>query len=443
MARDYNADYDAFPNWEDYHDKLKSEGMSDSQIVSNLKGTKWDTPGSRYAEWAKPINDTLEARTPEAEQLIKAQTREQFADDNDAYRNALAQKGVTPGNSTGKVRSIQQAYYDGNIDKGTRDYMMADAIAKFARNTGRDIGNIGAQYTGGAINNNYEEADWNKRNDELFKQQTSAEAGTIANSDKAMERRQKEANLTGKEFENEKANRSLNFSRELQAQAKAAYDKGDKQLGNVLSYMASKGATSLSVDELIALMGKEAVSPEVDKTKAEADFDANVGNEYPLEQFQKEYPGLTEDDYNNVLKLMKENPGDAGKAAKDYANKRIKEVKAANKAKAAEEKAAKKQQEKEAAAAKVKSGYQNSYNNMIRNYQEAGDKNPLQQAYADYSSGRNPFDRNSFINDVDTGAIEKRAQQAFANAGKDWKNPNGTPSDDYKATVLKYLLESM
>lgn len=371
---------------------------------------------------------------------LQKSLREQYSDDNDAYKAALASNNITPGDSTGKVRSIQQAYYDGNIDKGSRDYMMADAIAKFARNTGRDIGNIGAQYTGGAINNNYEEADWNKRNDELFKQQTSAEAGTIANSDKAIERRQQEANLTGQNLSNEKANRSLNFSRQLQAQAKAAYDKNDNQLGNILSYMASKGATSLSVDELMALMGKEALSPEVDKAKAETEFDANVRNEYPFEQFQKEYPGLTEDDYNNVLKLMKENAGDAGKAAKDYANKRMKENKTAEKAKAKEEKALKKQQAKEEQAAKVKSGYKNSYNNMLSDY-GAGNKGPLSQAWANYASGRNPFDRNSFINNVDKSAIEKRAQQAFANVGKDWKNPDGTPSDDYKATVLNYLLE--
>ena len=364
------------------------------------------------------------------EELQKS-LRDQYSDDNKAYKAALASNGITPGNSTGKIRSIQQAYYDGNIDKGSRDYMMADAIAKFARNTGRDIGNIGAQYTGGAINNNYEEADWNKRNDELFKQQTSAEAGTIANSDKDIERKQQNANLAGKDLENEKADRSLNFSRKLQEQAKDAYDKGDKQLGNILSYMASKGATSLSSDELVALMGKEFLSPEVDKTQAEAYFDDNIGKVYTFEQFQKDYPGLSEDDYNKGLELMKANKGDGGKAALDYINERL-----------AEEKAKKKQQEKEEKAAKIKSGYQNVYDNIIRNYR-ANDHSGLDQAWSNYASGRNPFDRNSFINNIDKGAIENRAKQAFANVGKDWKNPNGTPSDDYKATVLQYILGSL
>lgn len=453
MARDYNADYDAFPTWGEYRKKLNEEGMSDDQIESALSGTRWNTPGSKYAEWAhgrKATRDTLESRAPEAEQLIKAQTREQFANDNDSYRNALASKGVNPGNSTGKVRSIQQAYYDGLIDKGTRDYMMADSIAKFARNTGRDIGNIGAQYTGGAINNNYEEADWNKRNDELFKQQTSAEAGTIANSDKAMERRQQEANLTGKGLENEKANRSLNFSRELQAQAKDAYDKGNTQLGNVLSYMASKGATSLSYDELIALMGSDILKEAEKAEKSDntpSDFSEDkIRKDYSLEEFKKSYPSLTEDDYNEWVRLVKENPGDYdAKKANAFADKRMKEEKAAKKQQEKEAKALKKQQEKEAAAAKVKSGYDNVYKNMI-DEARAGNRHSLTQAYNNLQSGKNPFDGISYLTDEQRkawNASEAKAKEAFANAKKDWKNPNGTPSDDYMATVLKYLLQSM
>lgn len=374
---------------------------------------------------------------------LQKSLREQYSDDNDAYKAALASNNITPGNSTGKVRSIQQAYYDGNIDKGSRDYMMADAIAKFARNTGRDIGNIGAQYTGGAINNNYEEADWNKRNDELFKQQTSAEAGTIANSDKAMERRQQEANLTGKGLENEKANRSLNFSRELQAQAKAAYDKGDKQLGNVLSYMASKGATSLSPDELIALMGKEALDPEVDVSKAEADYKTDLANDYPLEQFQKDFPGATEDDYKEYTRLYGEDrkAGDTtGKNARAFMNKRMSEVKAANKAKAKEEKALKKQQEKEAAAAKVKAGYQNSYNNMVKDYQ-AGNKYTLGKQWSEVEKGRNPF-ANDYLTDEQHKTLEAIEAKVKEEMGPKWQI-NGAPSEIYMIKVLRGLAQSM
>ena len=152
---------------------------------------------------------------------LQKSLREQYSDDNNAYKAALASNNITPGNSTGKVRSIQQAYYDGNIDKGSRDYMMADAIAKFARNTGRDIGNIGAQFTGGTVNNNYETPEWDKRNEELFKQQTSAEAATIANSDKARE-------ATAQNLANEKSGHALEASRLMQTYKNKASATADE-----------------------------------------------------------------------------------------------------------------------------------------------------------------------------------------------------------------------
>ena len=120
---------------------------------------------------------------------LKEQLREQYANDNEGYAKALKDNNIAVSNPNGKVRSIQEAYYDGGIDKSTRDYMMADAIAKFARNTGRDIGNIGAQFTGGTVNNSYETPAWNDRNTELFKQQTSSEAAGIKGSDKSAQRR--------------------------------------------------------------------------------------------------------------------------------------------------------------------------------------------------------------------------------------------------------------
>lgn len=199
------------------------------------------------------------------EELQKS-LRDQYSDDNEAYKAALASNGITPGNSTGKVRSIQQAYYDGNIDKGTRDYMMADTIAKFARNTGRDIGNIGAQFTGGTINNNFETSDWDKRNEELFKQQTSAEAASIANSDKARE-------ATSQNLANEKSNKALEASRLMQeyknkasAKAEELRNSGNEEGAAIMDAVAGEyalltsGATS-SIDKeehianLIASLG--------------------------------------------------------------------------------------------------------------------------------------------------------------------------------------------
>lgn len=190
--------------------------------------------------------------------------------------NNASSNNAASGNSMGKVRSIQQAYYDGLIDKGTRDYMMADVIAKFARNTGRDIGNIGAQFTGGTVNNNYEKPSWDKRNEELFKQQTSAEAAAISNSDKARE-------ATSQNLANEKSGHALGASRLMQTYKNRASDlanklrkRGDAKGAAIMEGVAGEyallesGATS-SVDmeehisNIVASLGQAVASGVISK----------------------------------------------------------------------------------------------------------------------------------------------------------------------------------
>ena len=173
---------------------------------------------------------------------LKEQLREQYANDNEGYAKALKDNNIAVSNPNGKVRSIQEAYYDGGIDKSTRDYMMADAIAKFARNTGRDIGNIGAQFTGGTVNNSYETPAWNDRNTELFKQQTSSEAAGIKGSDKSAQRRQQNANAYGTELSNTKNERVLDFSRNVKKMAADARNKGDANTALILDYLAASAA---------------------------------------------------------------------------------------------------------------------------------------------------------------------------------------------------------
>ena len=63
--------------------------------------------------------------------------------------------------------SIWDAYYSGEFGepgsdeaKSTRNYFIIDALANFAKNTGRSIGNIGAQYSGGTIDNGYDSSKW-------------------------------------------------------------------------------------------------------------------------------------------------------------------------------------------------------------------------------------------------------------------------------------------
>ena len=78
--------------------------------------------------------------------------------------------------------SIWDAYRNGKIDKGTRDYLMIDALANFAKNTGRSIGNVGAQFTGGTIDNNEDQSLWDSRKEAQFANEMQAEVEKQVNS---------------------------------------------------------------------------------------------------------------------------------------------------------------------------------------------------------------------------------------------------------------------
>lgn len=103
-----------------------------------------------------------------------------------------------------KLKSIMDAFNDGEIDKSTRDFLIVDTLSKFARSIGKDISNIGAAYTGGAIQDSTpEETLWGARNNEMAKQGISSEANKVAGSDREQNYRGKEANIKAAELGNE------------------------------------------------------------------------------------------------------------------------------------------------------------------------------------------------------------------------------------------------
>lgn len=166
-------------------------------------------------------------------------------------------------------KSILKAYYDGDIDESTRDYMLADVLAKFARNTGKDIGNIGAQYSGGTIDNNKETSDWEGRNAEMLKQQTSAQAAKIENSDKAMDRAMQKIEQTAGKLKNEQAGYTLSAAKRLRELYNNTNDPMLKSMYAVLMSDVSDGnisqgaligiaaaSTPAEIKHLIDLAGK-------------------------------------------------------------------------------------------------------------------------------------------------------------------------------------------
>ena len=130
------------------------------------------------------VQEAMEAGAKKADETVWDPTDRDASDDGStSANNALTDsvsEAVTPkeGDSPGVVSSknnynkammsIWDAYRAGEIDKETAGYFTIDAIATLAKNLGRSIGNVGAQFSGGTIDNGHDESKWGQRQDALL-----------------------------------------------------------------------------------------------------------------------------------------------------------------------------------------------------------------------------------------------------------------------------------
>ena len=77
------------------------------------------------------------------------------------------------------MMSIWDAYRAGLIDKETAGYFTIDAIATLAKNLGRSIGNVGAQFSGGTIDNGHDESKWGQRQKALLNEEIGKETESL------------------------------------------------------------------------------------------------------------------------------------------------------------------------------------------------------------------------------------------------------------------------
>lgn len=100
------------------------------------------------------------------------------------------------------VMSIQDAYAQGLIDKSQRDYLIIDEIATFAKNLGRQIGNVGAQFSGGSIDNTEDTSLWSERNAEAQNNQNQMIQEGVVGSPAWRKAQSEMADLDSKELNN-------------------------------------------------------------------------------------------------------------------------------------------------------------------------------------------------------------------------------------------------
>lgn len=146
-----------------------------------------------------------------------------------------------------KLKGIWDAYDNKEIDKDSRNYLAIDAIAKGLRGIGKDISNVGAAYTGGAIQDSTpEESLWQKRNEEMMKSGIESEKATVSGSREQRAYDQWAAEQMAREFNNLSAQERIKMANIVEKYAqKAPNDTVRVMYMNIANKMLSGG----TVDE--------------------------------------------------------------------------------------------------------------------------------------------------------------------------------------------------
>ncbi len=287
-----DQDYDKYETWSEYYNDMQKEGLSDDQIASRIRGSKWADPESNAGKWLSerevsvpsPVTEGLgqtSGYNPElSDEEVRKGLRKEHPD-NPGYKEAMDIAGVTPQKDPEqkyKMKSIQQAYYDGEIDKDTRDYLLIDTFSKFARNMGKDIGNIAAAYSGGTVNNDRETSQWDARNAAMAQSGINAEQNQLKGTSTEQQYRGNEASITGKELDNRvkvlQKTPAENFAKEAELLYAKANDpklsaeerKQYKMQARLLDLVGAASTQNIGAEEYIATL---ATDPEIQKLLGE------------------------------------------------------------------------------------------------------------------------------------------------------------------------------
>ena len=159
--------------------------------------------------------------------------------------------------------SIWDAYYAGEFGepgsaeaKRTAGYFTIDAIAKLASNLGRRVGNVGAQYSGGTIDEGHDVSDWEQRKNEILNQELTGEAESIDNYANTLKR----YNLT-------KASTVNDLLRSVKADIEKLDDDNPAKIA-YLSLAAQMANGQIDGNTTLAGVGAKAVAPVLEKIQS-------------------------------------------------------------------------------------------------------------------------------------------------------------------------------
>lgn len=143
-----------------------------------------------------------------------------------------------------KMRSILDAYNAGEIDKDSRDYLILDTLSNFARNLGKDMGNVAAAYSGGSVDNERGTSMWDKRNAAMAQSAIEGEQTGVEGSREKRDADMQAANLYAKRLNNRIQEDRLQFVDDLKKARDKAPEFMKAQYDAMISKVLSGGTIS-------------------------------------------------------------------------------------------------------------------------------------------------------------------------------------------------------
>lgn len=179
----------------DRDNAIEEATFAQNHPIMNMQNEGGLVTGGGMPQTNVNVNKTVSAAaTPDAkveEEMKKAEAAQAQIDGTDGTITETVSEAVTPkkgdteeetaakGKYNKSMMSIWDAYRNGDIDKETAGYFTIDAIATLAKNLGRSIGNVGAQFSGGTIDNGHDTSMWEQRRDSMFNTELQKETEGI------------------------------------------------------------------------------------------------------------------------------------------------------------------------------------------------------------------------------------------------------------------------
>lgn len=172
---------------------------------------------------------------------------------------------------------IIDAMKNGDIDPSTGVYFMLDALSKAARNTGIDIGNIGAQFSGGTVRDDYQDSLWSQRRNKMFENEMTSELNKQEGTDKEMEYNLAKEDLIGKGLTNEQADLALEASRTFKDKAKEFRKAGNDTMADLYALVGSAATKEVGPEELAAIAASNVLNTPEGKEAADEIIESLTG----------------------------------------------------------------------------------------------------------------------------------------------------------------------